>query len=715
MTPREPRSEKALPWLVFAVFVTLTLLVTSYVWRTSRAADRARFDNAVQTTRDAIAARIETYVNVLTATRGLAVSDPAIPRDELRAYIRSLNVQRRYPGIQAIGLSLRVPLEEIDRLEQELRREGNRGFRVWPSGTRLEYHPTVLLEPLDRGNVRAMGYDMLTDSERRAAMERARDTGRPAATGVVPLIVDPQRGPGFLIYTPVYSTGTTPATLTERQTTLIGFIYAPLLPQDFFDGIFPSQERPEIGFEIRDDNELLYRTIRLPADPRFVAEDRMAFAGRTWSVRWISQRSGGGGVALITAATLLGGVAISALLFLLIATQLAAREQAEQTAARLRESEAALQRANQAKDEFLATLSHELRTPMTSIMGWSQMMSDDLDRESARQAIDAVRKSAKVQAQLIDDLLDVSRITAGKMRIETKPVELRPVVAAAIDTVRATAVAKQIELAHDLQPNVCVTGDAQRLQQVVWNLLSNAVKFTSAGGKVFVSVRDEGNDAVIEVRDTGQGIDPAFMPHLFERFRQADSSTTRAHMGLGLGLAIVHHLVELHGGTVAAESKGVGHGATFRIRMPLLRREGAAAAPERYEPDEAALRGVRVLVVDDDEEVRGYVAAVFRGSGAEVLVASSARQALDLLGEWAADVVLTDLAMPVADGFDLLHWIRSSPLNRVRTVPVVALTAFAMPEDRQRVLDGGFQGFVAKPVEPSHLRAAVAESLGVRR
>jgi len=720
------RGDRALAWIVFGVFIVLTLLATYYVWATTSDADRARFDNAVQTTRDAIAARVDAYINIITATRGLAVSNPAIPRDELRAYIRNLNVQQRYPGIQGIGFSLRVPRDEIGHLEEEMRRNGYESFHVWPFTAREEYHTVVFLEPLDRRNIAALGYDMSTSPVRRAAMERACDTGRAAASGRVTLVqeIDALKQPGFLIYTPLYSTGTTPATLAERRATLIGFIYAPFRAHDFFEGIFPSQQRPEIGFEIRDENGFLYRTAGLPDDPRFMSSDRVQVAGRTWTFEWISRRHAGGGVELLTLATLIGGIVISVLLLFLIRTQLAARAQAERTAERLRESEADLQRANRAKDEFLAMLSHELRTPMTSIMGWSQMLGgEDVDAQTVRNGIEAIGKSAKVQAQLIDDLLDVSRITAGKMRIERRPIELRPVVSAAIETLRGAVESKGVVLHADLAPDIRMNGDPQRLQQIVWNLLSNAVKFTSPGGDVFVSLREVGSEAVIEVRDTGQGIDPGFMPYLFERFRQADSSSTRAYMGLGLGLAIVRHLVELHGGTVSAESSGIGRGAVFRIRLPVFHPErsaGSSIAPEGRSfavsavQGDTSLQGIRVLIVDDDQEVRNYVAAVFRGSGAEVRVAASAREALRTLDVWPADVVITDLAMPEADGFDLLHWIRTSPAERIRMLPAVALTAFAMADDRERVFDGGFQGFVAKPVEPAKLRAAAAEALGLR-
>ncbi|HVE70085.1 MAG TPA: CHASE domain-containing protein [Thermoanaerobaculia bacterium] len=671
-------TDRALPWYVFGVFVVLTLLATSYVWRSTRAADRARFDNAVQTTGDAIAARLDTYINLLNATRGLVASDPALSRKRLRDYIRSHEVQERYPGIQGIGLSL----------------EGFKDFRVWPESG-------VIPSPLS------------TNPVRREAMERARDTGEPAASGHVTLVqeIDPAKQAGFLIYTPVYATGFAPRTLAERRQTIIGFIYAPFRAADLLDNIFVSQARPELGFQITDAGKTLFRTPELPPDPRWTSRGRLKVAGRQWDVMWISRREGRGPAVMLAGATLLGGLIIASLLFSLLRVQLQARAQAEQTAERLAASEAALQRANQAKDDFLATLSHELRTPMTSIMGWAQMLADGtLDPETSRTGIEAIGKSSKVQAQLIDDLLDVSRITAGKMRIEHQPLEIGSVVDAAVETVRPSAAAKGVTVTANTDTNASVNGDAHRLQQVVWNLLTNALKFTPEGGEVWVSAEVEEREVVIEVRDTGQGIDPEFMPHLFERFRQADSSSTRSHMGLGLGLAIVRHLVELHGGTIAAESRGAGKGSTFRVRLPL--HETVRPRTRHHTPTNLSmdLHGVRVLVVDDEDEVRRYVVTALRSAGVDVRDAASARDALDELEEWPADVVLSDLAMPHADGFDLLHWIRNASQPRISRVPVVALTAFAMPEDRERVREAGFQGFLAKPVDPARLRAAVAKA-----
>jgi len=571
-----PPDSRALPWFVLVVFVILSVLATNYVWTMTRAADRARFDNAVQAANDALAARLDTYVNVLTATRGLVVADPTIRRETLAAYIRGLNIQQRYPGIQGVGMTIRIEPEQLPELIAEMRQAGHADFHIWPEDERAELHAIVMLEPQDRRNRAAMGFDMFSEPVRREAMERARDSGRPAASGRVTLVqeIDKRKQPGFLIYTPIYATGYTPESVEERRAALVGFIYAPFRAYDLLQGIFGTQERPELGFEISDRGERLYRSSNVVDDPRFVEQVRIVVAGRTWDIRWISRREGRGGALRLASATFIGGLIIGTLLFLLLRTQLLAREEAERTAERLRQSESALQAANTAKDDFLATLSHELRTPMTSIMGWAQMLDEEqLDAEMQELAVDSIRSSSNAQAQLIDDLLDVSRITAGKLRINVRPIELSGVVRSAADTIRTAADAKQVLLETDLEPDLHVKGDPQRLQQVVWNLVANGVKFTPEGGRVTVSLRHDGRDAVVEVRDTGQGIDPRFMPYLFERFRQADSSATRQHMGLGLGLAIVRHLIELHGGTVAAESRGLGHGSTFRFRLPLLRED----------------------------------------------------------------------------------------------------------------------------------------------
>ena len=698
-------------WIVFAVMLVVTIAATKYVWDNSRMAERARFDREVASAQKEIETRVETYINVLIAASGLFAADQDVTRDQFRQYVRALQVQQRYPGIQGIGISVRVPAELHDDVIADMRINESPAFRFWPEGRREEYHAIVLLEPMDRRNRAALGYDMFTEPTRREAMVRARDNGRPTATQPVTLVqeIEPQKQPGFLIYVPVYTTRGVPSSVEERREELYGFVYAPFRSWDFFRGIFPGT-RMRLGISIRDAGKQLFSSGPSDNGPRTLAsQTTLDVAGRKWTIDFVAPPTGLRSPLRAAAATFAGGLLFALLLFRVIRLQSRARRAAEQTAEALRRSEGELQKAARAKDEFLATLSHELRTPMTAILGWSKLLDDDLDEETRRSAVEAIQKSGKAQAQLIDDLLDVSRITSGKMRIEPKPTDLVPIARAALDAVAPAAEAKGVAI--DFEPaaeKISVRGDANRLQQVIWNLLSNAVKFTSRGGRVRLTVSASEREAVLAVTDSGQGIDPAFLPHVFERFRQADSSTTRSHTGLGLGLAIVRHLVELHGGTVMAESDGIGKGARFTARLPLLDGD-AQHVPESRDEHAAAtsLREARVLVIDDEEDVRNYAGAVFRMSGADVKCVRSAADAIEALQRWKPDVIVSDLGMPERDGFDLLRELRSS--EATARIPVVALTAYARPEDREAAERAGFNAFVAKPADPTRLRVAVAE------
>jgi PAS domain S-box-containing protein len=384
-----------------------------------------------------------------------------------------------------------------------------------------------------------------------------------------------------------------------------------------------------------------------------------------------------------------------------------AEAEREQLLAREHEARAEAEIANRIKDEFLATLSHELRTPLTAILGWlSIMRSQPLDPKTTEHAIATIERNARIQAQLIEDLVDVSRIVGGKLNLEMRPVDLLQVIEAAIEVVRPAAEAKGVALQvkHD-PPAGLVSGDAARLQQVIWNLLSNAVKFTSQGGSVEVSLGRADGLAEVVVRDTGIGIAPEFLPHVFERFRQAESPLTRSHRGLGLGLAIVRHLVELHGGSVSAESPGENQGATFTIRLPrasALRTDGSATESDRTGDFDRSLAGLRVLVVEDDPDARELISLALRRSGAEVQAVASAKEALSNLQMFTPDVLLSDIGLPAESGYDLIREVRSlsSDLSRV---PAIALTAFASENDRKMALATGFHAHLAKPVEPDHL------------
>jgi PAS domain S-box-containing protein len=378
--------------------------------------------------------------------------------------------------------------------------------------------------------------------------------------------------------------------------------------------------------------------------------------------------------------------------------------------------------ANRAKDQFLATLSHELRTPLTAMLGWVLMLrSGRLGGEEAANALASIERNTRVQAQLINDLLDVSRIVAGKLQIEKRPVDLRVVIEHALDSVRRETEGRHHTVTCTIDPDVAwVSGEAVRLEQIVVNLLGNAVKFTPDGGRIDVRLDRHESLARITVSDTGQGIEPAMLPHVFESFRQADSSSTRRHGGLGLGLAIVRRLVALHSGRVEASSAGHGRGATFAVHLPLLAQEARPAPsfgePEIRRPAEGTiiprLDRVRVLVVDDHEDSRRFIKTVLADSGADVAVADSVDSALDVLASTYVDVLVSDIGMPRADGYDLISRVREMEREHGGRIPAVALTAYAGEDNRDRALAAGFTAHVTKPVSPTRLVRIVAQAIG---
>jgi signal transduction histidine kinase/ActR/RegA family two-component response regulator len=369
------------------------------------------------------------------------------------------------------------------------------------------------------------------------------------------------------------------------------------------------------------------------------------------------------------------------------------------------------QEANRAKDDFLATLAHELRTPMTGILGWVEMLKmADADENDVKTAIQMIESSTRVQARLVEDLLDVSRVIAGKLRIELGAVELGPVVETVAETFRGRAEERGVMLHATIEAlPLSVYGDETRLYQVIWNLLSNAIKFTPSGGQVHLELLGAEGRAIIRVTDSGQGIDPAFLPHVFERFRQADTTTTRQQAGLGLGLAIVRHLVELHAGTVTAESDGLDRGATFTVTLPVLAVRTSETEEEKSRQESApALNGVNILVVDDDRQAGQLVSNVLAQFGATARAVTSVGEAVKALRHFPADVIVSDIAMPGEDGYALMRRLREIQPQLGRDIPAMALTAYGRPEDRVRILSSGFQKYVQKPVEPVELAHAIA-------
>jgi len=391
------------------------------------------------------------------------------------------------------------------------------------------------------------------------------------------------------------------------------------------------------------------------------------------------------------------------------------------------------EQANRLKDEFLATASHELRTPLTAVLGWSRMLrTGKLDAENSARALEAIERNATLQTKLIDDLLDVSRIITGKLIIDRRAIEMAHVVSDAVNTVSPAADAKNIKIVTSFDTEAGpVLGDANRLQQVVWNLLSNAVKFTPKNGRIEIALRRVDSQVEISVSDSGEGISSEFLPYVFERFRQGDGKTTRLHSGLGLGLAIVRQLVELHGGTVKAHSDGPGRGATFKVRLPVLSINSVPGS-DTASRDSTSIKarvmnglslecpprldGVCVLVVDDDSDTRQMLKAVLSECQAHVIIAASAAEAIDEIERRKPDVLVSDLGMPEHDGYQLIKKVRGmESADHTARIPALALTAYAKAEDRVRALASGYQVHLSKPVEPAEFVLVIADLAGRRQ
>jgi signal transduction histidine kinase len=379
------------------------------------------------------------------------------------------------------------------------------------------------------------------------------------------------------------------------------------------------------------------------------------------------------------------------------------------------------QAANRAKDEFLATLSHELRTPLNAILGWAQLLAGgQLTRETAARAVEIIERNTRLQAQLIDDLLDISRIITGKLRLDQKVITVRTIIDAAVESVLPAATSKHVALVRDVdRQRNAIFCDPGRMQQILWNLLTNAIKFTPPGGRVTLAERREGGDVLLVVSDTGAGIEPEFLPLVFDRFRQQDPGSTRKHGGLGIGLSIVRHLVELHGGTIEATSAGAGLGSTFTIRVPVspvtADDDGETARVDGEAALEAqpSLDGVRILVVENDADARGLISAILEGRGGEVVAVESAAEAIAAIAARRPDVLLSDIAMPGDDGYSLIRQVRQIESSTAAPpLPAAALTAYATSGDRAQALLAGYQAHLSKPIEPSKLTTMVAALAG---
>lgn len=928
-----PSRRVLLPYLILLLGLCFTILVYYYFSKLTYEQDESRFQKSVQEIQDDIQLRVQTSMALLRAGTGLFAASDEVEIEEFDRFVQQIQLDKNYPGIHGIGFSRRFPPQELPALVKRMQQVGFPDFQVWPNNSREEYHAIVYLQPQNASNKAAMGFDMSTETVRRQAMERARDTGGPAASGRVILVqerADPEnKQPGFLIYAPVYRKGAPISNVEERRSALVGFVYSPYRADDFLKQI-NREEHYDVSFQVYDGaNETPDNLIHAEPDfgltenPRFRISEPEEVAGRQWTIAFATKPSFEASSSRpYLKYALIVGVLLSVLFFGVSRAQVIARMSAERAAAELKESEStvrktlverekaenalreadqralleyerllerisslaqalgtarelnsifralreftnvsvpcdgffvslydpmrdvrtacygwgdgsevdvselppmpvtahgpnsravrtgevvitnnymrsqrghptvvvgpdnglrpetsmavpmavmgriigtievqsyqpkvyrpehvtamsmaanltavaienvrllklertarqAAEESNRLKDEFLATVSHELRTPLTAILGWSRLLEDGSIEETLRkQAIETICRNAKAQAQIVDDILDVSRIITGNLYLDLHPMELSPVVKNAINVVRPTADAKGIKIDAFLDTSrAMVSADANRLQQVIWNLLSNAVKFTGNGGRVIVKLSQAGSNVELTVSDTGQGITREFMPYVFDRFRQADSTTTRHHGGLGLGLAIARHLVEIHGGTIKADSAGAGQGATFIIKLPIIE-TGVRAVTALPEPREQGapvvtpqmLSGVNVLLVDDDTDTLKLMTTALTRRHATVTAVSSAGEAIQAIRRQRPDVLVSDIAMPGEDGYGLIEKVRSLDSNETEKIPAVAITAYAKEEDRERALSSGFQIYLAKPVELTELISVVARA-----
>lgn len=1045
-----------LPYSVLLLGFLVTAFFAFYVWRTALTSDQTRFSTNTQELTTYVRGRPRLYIEVLQAGTGMFAVSPDITSRQFHNFVERLELKDQYPGAQGIGYLARVKADHKEQFLAERRRQGEPDFKIWPEQNQDEYSPIVYFESLGEQQFNVEGFDMNTGPIRRAAMDIARDTGLPTATGRLWLNGKPNEDAGFVIFAPIYKEDRIPTTVAERREALSGFVYSQFRADDFAKSILAIKKNPGVDLRLYDGPEakaedLMANTAGFsPAPARFTSQTSVDVAGRTWTLVFSSspEFAAARGNSVLYAA--LGGSFITLLLFGLTHSQVKARAATERTAFELasseskvrktlsdreraeealRESEeryrelvenandivftldlegnvtsmnnavervtgftreellrmhmsefltpesfvaanhmmqrklsgeertayevdvrakhgrpvrleissrlarksgnpigiqgvarditarraaeealreadqralseyerllervaslsqalgtardllaifhglrnfavisapcdgifvslydpirdirtacygwgdnreidttelppmpvtttgpnsiavrtgevvvtndyptatstslgvivgpdnglrpqsslaapmavmgrivgtieiqsyekaayreehvtamrmaanlvavaienvrlldqessarATAEESNRLKDEFLATVSHELRTPLTAILGWSRMLqSDSLDEEMSASAIETIRRNAKAQSQIIDDILDVSRIITGKLSMDLHPLEIAPVVAAAIDVVRPTAEAKGIRIETELpaQPMV-VAGDSNRLQQIVWNLLSNAIKFTPSGGRVLLGVQQIDSQIEIKVTDNGQGIAEEFLPFVFDRFRQQDSTTTRQHGGLGLGLAIARHLVEIHGGTIKAQSEGAGKGSTFVISLPRLGagstlKEPLSGTPLRCDLDFGdALKGINVLIVDDDEDTLQLMSAALMQGHAHVSAVSSVAAAIEAIKRSVPDVLVSDIAMPNEDGYELLKQVRALSLDHGRLLPAIAITAYAREEDRVQAFAAGFQAYLPKPIELAELISAVATAAGRR-
>lgn len=590
---RAEREILKLPYLVLSVSILLTVGATYLFYQNARAKDLTRFQGEVESVNNRIESLINNYISSIKSGRAFIHTTENLNRPKFAEFVKNLDLANNYSGIKSLGFSKRILPEERESLIRKMNEEGYADFKIFPDSSNPESEAIIYIEPSNEANRRAIGYDMSTETTRRQALERARDTGEAAATGKVFLIqeTDSEKQAGFLIYLSVYKGGVIPESVEDRRRLLDGYVYSPFRAGNFLSDVQKSISVSDVAFAIYENDvqpeNLLAVTNQenLTDKADYEAENQINVAGRKWilqsrSLPSFKLQSNTNWTLTICFC----GIVFSLLLFGMTYLEAYARSKAEAMTGELRASEKEkaflleseqferkrAEEANRAKDEFLSIVSHELRTPLNAIAGWSKILStENLSEPIKKQALQKIDKNLRIQTKIVEELLDFSSIISDKNSLRREELDFSALFEETCSQTEPLAKQKGIELEKEnLLNGKALVGDSERLKRVVKNLLSNAIKFTPQGGKVFAGVREDHGAIELVVKDTGQGIKKAELQHIFEHFKQGDSSITRKHGGLGIGLSVSRHIIKLHGGSIDVKSDGEGKGAQFTVRLP---------------------------------------------------------------------------------------------------------------------------------------------------
>lgn len=668
--------------------------------------DRVRFRHHSELVVDILAERMRQYEEALRATDGFMRASHLMHAQKFHRFAETLAIED-HPGLRTLAFAERVPDAAVETHEEQMRSEGFEGFEVWPRFQSGDHLVLTYVEPLTGSNRAALGYDLATSSEVRNAFEQACATGSPTATGPVDLVGTRNRDArrGFMVVMATYPRGTKPSCDHVR-----GYVVAALEREPFFGAVAKALPKGQLAFEVLDgpaDGASMYRSApgergASAKSERFLGRTQLQVAGREWVVEtWPGPRFDDLSQRRFVPYVLVAGVIISLALFGLVWSESRARSRAEEVARELYRSEEALTRANQAKDEFLAMLGHELRNPLSAMkMALDILRTTRIDDPDARSALEVANRQMRHQRRLVDDLLDVSRVSRGKIALKPQRLDLREVVEDAVTSIESSEAVGRHGFTVDRPAEpVLVDGDPTRLEQVIANLLANAVKYSPEGGRVHVGVQQQGQEAIVGVRDDGMGLDPSAVDRIFDLFAQEDTSLDRAAGGLGIGLTLVKRLVEMHGGTVRARSEGRGKGSEFEVRVPLSEH----TPPATQIPQGAGgRRALRILLVEDNEDARLMMRSLLEKQGHHVETASDGESGVQAAVEAPPDVALVDIGLPAMDGLEVARRLRTAWGGQGPML--IAVTGYGQPGDRRRSKDAGFDHHLVKPVDPEELR-----------